>query len=264
MKKTSLIMVLLHIVVLMQAQLPNAKTATVSIAGNCGICKETIEKSGSAKGDATVTWDADTQRASITYDSAATTLDAVLKQVAYAGYDNERYLAPAEAYASLDACCQYERGPQATVVAETKPTKEPVTHNESHAKPIDAVLDAYFALKDALVVGKADEVPALATALSKQLNGLSTPEAKQATAFAGSVAKAKSIEDQRAKFVSLSESIYALSKANAPSTVVYYQHCPMYNKGKGANWLSPEKAIRNPYYGDQMLTCGKVVETLGK
>jgi hypothetical protein len=36
----------------------------------------------------------------------------------------------------------------------------------------------------------------------------------------------------------------------------------MANYGKGANWLSKENAVKNPYYGSQMLTCGKVVETI--
>jgi hypothetical protein len=36
----------------------------------------------------------------------------------------------------------------------------------------------------------------------------------------------------------------------------------MANKGKGANWLSLENKVKNPYYGSRMLSCGKVVETL--
>jgi hypothetical protein len=35
-------------------------------------------------------------------------------------------------------------------------------------------------------------------------------------------------------------------------------YCPM----KKANWLSSSATIKNPYYGNSMLTCGKVVETL--
>jgi hypothetical protein len=31
---------------------------------------------------------------------------------------------------------------------------------------------------------------------------------------------------------------------------------------KKAYWLSPDKAIKNPYYGSAMLTCGKVTETI--
>jgi hypothetical protein len=31
---------------------------------------------------------------------------------------------------------------------------------------------------------------------------------------------------------------------------------------KKATWLSETNAIKNPYYGKQMLTCGKTTETL--
>jgi hypothetical protein len=30
----------------------------------------------------------------------------------------------------------------------------------------------------------------------------------------------------------------------------------------GGFWLSDSKTIRNPYFGDKMLTCGQVRETL--
>ena len=56
--------------------------------------------------------------------------------------------------------------------------------------------------------------------------------------------------------------MYELIKVSKPKDAVYYQHCPMYNNGKGANWLSKESAIKNPYYGSQMLTCGSTVETI--
>jgi hypothetical protein len=36
----------------------------------------------------------------------------------------------------------------------------------------------------------------------------------------------------------------------------------MANDGKGADWLSKENAVKNPYYGSMMLTCGKTVETI--
>ncbi|SEL14542.1 DUF3347 domain-containing protein [Parapedobacter koreensis] len=265
MNKIGLSTVLLFASVLVQAaQVSPTQTVSVRIAGNCGLCKKTIENSGSKKGEAAVSWDGDTQMATITYDPAVTTPDDVLKRVAYAGYDNERYLAPAEAYAELETCCQYARAPQAAALAGNQPSTESHAHGSTGmAKPIDGVLQAYFALKDALVANKPSEVPALTKALAKQLEGISTPEAKKTSSLTAEVGKAKSIADQRAKFATLSESMYTLTKANLPSDSVYYQHCPMYNQGKGANWLSPEKAIRNPYYGDMMLTCGSVVETIG-
>jgi Cu(I)/Ag(I) efflux system membrane fusion protein len=36
----------------------------------------------------------------------------------------------------------------------------------------------------------------------------------------------------------------------------------MANNNKGAVWLSAEKDIMNPYYGDAMLTCGNVIEII--
>jgi hypothetical protein len=36
----------------------------------------------------------------------------------------------------------------------------------------------------------------------------------------------------------------------------------MANKGDGGDWLSTEKEIRNPYYGDEMLECGRVAEEI--
>jgi hypothetical protein len=42
------------------------------------------------------------------------------------------------------------------------------------------------------------------------------------------------------------------------TNTLYEQYCPM----KKATWLSESAAIKNPYYGSQMLTCGKTTETL--
>jgi Cu(I)/Ag(I) efflux system membrane fusion protein len=41
---------------------------------------------------------------------------------------------------------------------------------------------------------------------------------------------------------------------------IYVQHCPMADNNKGADWLSKEKEIKNPYFGNSMLTCGEVTK----
>ena len=38
---------------------------------------------------------------------------------------------------------------------------------------------------------------------------------------------------------------------------IYYQYCPMARDNKGAYWLSAVEEIKNPYFGDAMLTCGE-------
>ena len=191
-----------------------------------------------------------------------TSLDDVLKRVAYAGYDSDHYLAPAEAYQALEACCQYERAQAALAATDVMEKKADAKPNIDDPASIEPVYQDYLALKDALITGKTANVPSLAIKLADHLDALSAPEAKKAAAHATEVAGEKSIARQRSKFALLSEAMYAVAKANPPSLAIYYQHCPMYNSGKGAHWLSREKEIRNPYYGETMLTCGTVVETL--
>lgn len=108
------------------AQIKNTKTETAKVNGNCGMCKRTIEKAGNLTNEAKVTWDAENQRASITYDSEKTEIDTVLKRIAQAGYDNEKYLAPDDVYAKLHDCCQYERALKNSK-ADTKPDEH--THH---------------------------------------------------------------------------------------------------------------------------------------
>jgi hypothetical protein len=43
---------------------------------------------------------------------------------------------------------------------------------------------------------------------------------------------------------------------------LYLEYCPMANGNEGAYWLSNEKQIKNPYFGDKMLKCGSVKETI--
>ncbi|MGB4846201.1 MAG: hypothetical protein WBP16_17160, partial [Ferruginibacter sp.] len=73
------------------------------------------------------------------------------------------------------------------------------------------------------------------------------------------IAASKKIEAQRTAFASLSGNIYTLAKAvKLSADNIYQQFCPM----KKMYWLSDEAAIKNPYYGITMLTCGKVTDTL--
>jgi hypothetical protein len=76
------------------------------------------------------------------------------------------------------------------------------------------------------------------------------------------IEETKDVGHQRDHFTSLSKNMYELIKVSKYETPVYYQYCPMYNDGKGANWLSKENVVKNPYYGSSMLSCGKTVETI--
>lgn len=261
------------------AQIKNAKTETVKIYGNCGMCKSTIEKAGNIKKVAQVDWNKDTKTAVLTYDSTKTNQDEILKRIALAGYDSDQFLAPDDVYAKLPECCQYERVNKPVAKAESKTeTHDHSSHTAStemqEVNQLKSVFNNYFSVKDALVKSDANTTSTkakdLLTALDAvQMNKLSNEEhtawmkvMKDLTANAEQIAASKDVAKQRETFALLSKNMYELAKVSKRETPVYYQHCPMANKGKGANWLSKENAIKNPYYGSQMLTCGSTVEKL--
>lgn len=71
------------------------------------------------------------------------------------------------------------------------------------------------------------------------------------------------IEEQRTSFKNFSEDLYKTIKAyGLGGTTAYYEFCPMAFNNSGAYWLSDNVVIRNPYFGDKMLTCGSVEEEL--
>ncbi len=280
------------------AQLNNSKTESVKIYGNCEMCESTIEKAGNVKKIAKVDWDKETQMATFTYDSEKTNRNEILKRIALAGFDSDEYLAPDDVYASLPDCCQYDRvNKEVTKVKSSIPENPDVHKNHTEMesekkeeKPkekvaekvqqkstdggLKALFGHYFEVKNALVATNKTKAAAhakeLVTAINKvEMNQLSEEvhmvwmkTMKDLQADAQNISSAKSIEKQRDHFQRLSTNMYKLIKVSDPESPVYYQHCPMANDGKGANWLSKENAVKNPYYGSQMMTCGKTVETI--
>jgi Cu(I)/Ag(I) efflux system membrane fusion protein len=71
------------------------------------------------------------------------------------------------------------------------------------------------------------------------------------------------IEAQRLAFSDLSDEMYnTVKRFDISGLNIYYQFCPMAKNDKGAYWLSSSAEIRNPYFGDVMLKCGEIKETL--
>ena len=267
------------------AQIKNQKTTTVKIYGNCGMCESTIENTGNIKNQANVDWDKETKIATISYDSLKTSKEAILKRIALAGYDSNIFLAPNDTYSNLAGCCHYERAKETIAKKnETKmelETNDHAMHSEEMSKaqdenPLSVVFDTYFAVKDALVQTDATTTSAKAQNLLNAVNDVKMEALKMDVHMtwmkvlehlktdATSISASKDTKSQRASFVSLSETMYQLIKISKQETPIYYQHCPMANDGKGANWLSKEETIKNPYYGSQMLSCGKTVEIIKK
>ena len=139
---------------------------------------------------------------------------------------------------------------------------------------LQPVFDSYFELKDALVKTDGNSASVKATALLTAINNVKMDKLEMEVHMvwmkvlndlkehSEHIADTKDIKHQRDHFMDLSKKMYDLIKVSKQETPTYYQHCPMANDGKGADWLSKENAIKNPYYGSQMLTCGKTIETI--
>ena len=100
------------------AQIKNANTEKVKIAGNCGMCKSRIEKAGNEKNISKVVWNENNQIATITFNTEKTSEKEILTRIANVGHDSEMAQTSSEIYNDLPECCQYKR------VSETisKPT----------------------------------------------------------------------------------------------------------------------------------------------
>jgi len=141
-------------------------------------------------------------------------------------------------------------------------------YNESS---LSQLLSLYYDVKNALVNSDAATASAKSGELLKaitsvDLSSLSLTERNAFTSLhykleydARHISETKELSHQREHFASLSQNMYALAKVvKLSAQPAYEQYCPM----KKAYWLSSEAAIKNPYYGNGMLICGEVKDTL--
>jgi hypothetical protein len=131
---------------------------------------------------------------------------------------------------------------------------------DSTKTPSSQLLNTYYQLKDNLVKSSSPAAAISANDFVKAVNltdkQIINDDVKaKLLADANAIARSKDIRQQRESFTGLSDNMFELAKTvKLSAEPVYQQYCPM----KKASWLSNDKAIKNPYYGSAMLTCGSV------
>lgn len=85
------------------------KTEQIKVLGNCGMCKNRIEKGLKITGVTTATWDKNTKILSVTYDSTKINNEGIQQKIADLGHDTPKFKARDEVYAKLPGCCKYDR-----------------------------------------------------------------------------------------------------------------------------------------------------------
>jgi hypothetical protein len=126
---------------------------------------------------------------------------------------------------------------------------------------VQEIYNQYIGLKDALVASQFDVARPAAAQLATKLAAYAGCE--NTALIAKKIESAKDITAQRKEFTILSADLIALFKhADLKSGTIFVQRCPMANDGDGGEWLASEKQIQNPYYGDEMMECGAVLEEI--
>jgi len=133
------------------------------------------------------------------------------------------------------------------------------------------VIDAYINLKDLLFEGDFAEAKMQSKNVSKALNNVDMlvllgdahnewmKDLKKLNLQVTSIMNAKDIENQRISFAKLGPELgkaiekFGFKNSNKP---LYLEYCSM----KDVYWLSYDKTIKNPFYGDEMPTCGEITK----
>jgi Cu(I)/Ag(I) efflux system membrane fusion protein len=157
-----------------------------------------------------------------------------------------------------------------------KPAKNMVMIDKSKIDPkfkkqLGDVIDTYINLKDALFNGDFAQAKIQSEKVKKSLNNVDMllllgdahnewmKDLKILNIQVTNVINAKDIENQRINFAKLSSALgvsidkFGFKNSNKP---LYLEYCSM----KKAYWLSYDKVIKNPFYGDAMPTCGEVTK----
>lgn len=142
---------------------------------------------------------------------------------------------------------------------------------------LSKVSAAYLLLKDAFVSTDKERASNAASQIVEALSSVNMAFVKgdahlfwmeQQSAILGhseNISELDDVEEQRKQFDFLSQALIKSIKVfGIPDDSIYVEHCPMAFDNKGADWLSKETEIRNPYFGDKMLTCGLVKDTITK
>ncbi|THU30411.1 DUF3347 domain-containing protein [Niastella caeni] len=164
--------------------------------------------------------------------------------------------------------------------ADTKQQPLSISENTDVFKQsFTQLLNAYNTLKDALVASDTAKATAAALALRvavdslklNEIKGDSTGDIKNtAQSFTSTIADLaqtlaaeKDLKGKRKEFEMIADNLWNLTRTvRYTSQKVYWQHCPMAFDNKGAYWMSYEREIKNPYFGNEMLTCGSVEDSL--
>ena len=151
----------------------------------------------------------------------------------------------------------------------------PSKENKETADRISEAVKVYMGIKEALVKGQTDEAARHSVEMIRELDK-ADPKGDAGETVAGweemeqameqalkQISNGKDLATQRNGFSSLSkalsEAVGSYGWTSPGKDTLYLDFCPMAENDRGGYWLSMDREIRNPYFGDEMLQCGEIV-----
>lgn len=155
--------------------------------------------------------------------------------------------------------------------AEKKKVVKSATISNQAKDALQPLYSKYFEFKDALTkddLGKAKSAAdELKTLLEKINMSVFTGQSHNVWMTYSSglkealqhVQHLNKIEELRKTFQEVSDEMIDLTKSLDPwEEPLYVKYCPMADENKGASWLSIDKEVHNPYFGESMQNCGEI------
>ena len=139
---------------------------------------------------------------------------------------------------------------------------------------LSSLSNKYLLLKNAFVETDAAVAKTAATTFLQELENVDMTLVKgkahqywmqQLAAFQGHGKKITTLDEveiQRQQFDFLSDAMINSVIAFGTKNKLFVQFCPMAFDNKGADWISDVGEVRNPFFGDKMMKCGLVTDTL--
>ena len=185
---------------------------------------------------------------------------------------------------SIDAAAQLAGKPSMMSPASEKSegftqsetlTTTPKEVDPAFVKQLTAFYEAYLKMNEAFIATDAAKVSAEAKNASSALAAVQMELLKGDTHMAWmdqlnimkpslqKISNSTDIDEQRLEYATFNQAFYkSLKMFGLDNETAYYQFCPMANNDQGAFWLSETKEIRNPYFGEMMLSCGETQDTI--
>ena len=146
--------------------------------------------------------------------------------------------------------------------------------SDTFKKQLTDLAQAYLKLKVAFVKTDASAASNFAQVFNDQLTKVDMKllkgeahmywmnKLRKMDAHSKKLSELSDVKKQRHQFQFMSDAMIETLQAFGSNRKLYVEHCPMAFDGEGADWISSESKIMNPYFGSAMMSCGSVVDSL--